>query len=306
MPIELPNLDDRKFAELVEEGKRLIPGFAPSWTDHNPSDPGITFVELFASVAEALMYRINRISAPNKRAFLRLLAPDRALTPGYTIDQELSAAIRELRVEERAVTAADYERLCLLIDGVARARCLPRCNLQVSTADALGHLSVMILAAPGAPVAPVLAAVKADLELRSLLTTRLHVVAPSQLRVGVNLKVWIDADQLKDVVRQRVLATLTTYFDPYTGGPGGQGWPFGGTIYRSHLFAMLDQVEGVDYLELRSGTDDVFTVDTAAGNRRVLAGSSWVGVGLAANDLVSFAPERSTIDCQETRLSIPS
>ena len=30
----------------------LIPRYAPGWTDHNPSDLGITLIELFAWLAE--------------------------------------------------------------------------------------------------------------------------------------------------------------------------------------------------------------------------------------------------------------
>jgi hypothetical protein len=42
MPIPLPNLDDRRWADLVEEGRALIPLYASEdWTDHNVHDPGI-------------------------------------------------------------------------------------------------------------------------------------------------------------------------------------------------------------------------------------------------------------------------
>ena len=54
MPIRLPNLDDRRYAELVEEALELIPVHAPQWTNHNPSDPGIMLVELFAYLTEML------------------------------------------------------------------------------------------------------------------------------------------------------------------------------------------------------------------------------------------------------------
>ena len=73
MPIPLPNLDDRAFDDLVAEGQRLIPGPAPSWTDHNPSDPGIAFIELFAYVTEMLLYRADRVGEANKQAFVKLL-----------------------------------------------------------------------------------------------------------------------------------------------------------------------------------------------------------------------------------------
>jgi hypothetical protein len=306
MPIDLPNLDDRTFADLVDEGRRLIPGFAPSWTDHNASDPGITFLELFASVAETLMYRVNRISEPNKRAFLHLLAPNRVLTPGWTVDQELSAAIRELRIEERAVTTADFERLCLRVPGVARAHCLPRRNLEISLAEALGHISILILCSTGVTAATVLSAVETDLQHRTLLTTKVHVLQPAALRVGVKLKLLIDADQLSDVVQARVVAALSDFFDPFTGGTDHQGWPFGEPIYRSDVYALLERVEGVDYVDSPGTTEDLFTIDAAAGDRRINSGTDWVGLSLAPGELVAFAVGQSTIDCQTNKLDIPT
>src|SRR5690349_4133941 len=52
MPLPLPNLDDRSYTDLVEEARRLIPTYAPEWTNHNPSDPGIMLIELFAYLTE--------------------------------------------------------------------------------------------------------------------------------------------------------------------------------------------------------------------------------------------------------------
>src|SRR5437867_1142583 len=46
MPLQAPNLDDRRFADLLSEAKTLIPRYTPEWTDHNESDPGIALLEL--------------------------------------------------------------------------------------------------------------------------------------------------------------------------------------------------------------------------------------------------------------------
>ena len=73
MPIPLPNLDDRRWADLVEEGRALIPLYAPEWTDHNASDPGITLMEMFAWIAEMDIYEINRIPKRHTRKFLELV-----------------------------------------------------------------------------------------------------------------------------------------------------------------------------------------------------------------------------------------
>jgi hypothetical protein len=71
MPIPLPKLDNRKWSELAAEGRALLPRKAPSWTDHNIHDPGITAMELFAWLAENLLFRLDRISPAAIRSFLR-------------------------------------------------------------------------------------------------------------------------------------------------------------------------------------------------------------------------------------------
>jgi hypothetical protein len=114
MPLELPNLDDRRYKDLVEEGRSLIPTYAPEWTNHNPSDPGITLIELFAYLTEMMNYRLNRVTVENKTAFLKLLKgpdwqPDEA-TVEY-VNDEIRNAVQELRRPGRAITCDDFESL---------------------------------------------------------------------------------------------------------------------------------------------------------------------------------------------------
>ncbi len=66
-------LDDKSFATLVEEATRLIPRETRAWTDHNRHDPGITFIELFAWLAEMQQYYLNQIGPANYLKFLKLL-----------------------------------------------------------------------------------------------------------------------------------------------------------------------------------------------------------------------------------------
>lgn len=73
MPLPLPSLDKRTFTELVAEGRSLIPQLAPTWTDHNAHDPGITLMELLAWLVEQDSYRLDRIPDAQYRAFLRLV-----------------------------------------------------------------------------------------------------------------------------------------------------------------------------------------------------------------------------------------
>jgi predicted phage baseplate assembly protein len=55
------NLDDRKFQDLVDEAKRMIPQLCPEWTNHNLSDPGVALIELFAWMTETMLYRLNQV-----------------------------------------------------------------------------------------------------------------------------------------------------------------------------------------------------------------------------------------------------
>jgi Baseplate J-like protein len=73
MPLPLPDLDDRRWADLVEEGRALIPLHAPEWTDHNLHDPGITLIELLAWVTEMDVYQLNRVPDRHRRKFLALV-----------------------------------------------------------------------------------------------------------------------------------------------------------------------------------------------------------------------------------------
>jgi len=67
------NLDDRSFKDLVEECILRIPRYCPEWTNHNPGDPGITLIELFAWLTDQMLLRFNQVPRRNYVAFLELL-----------------------------------------------------------------------------------------------------------------------------------------------------------------------------------------------------------------------------------------
>jgi predicted phage baseplate assembly protein len=79
MPLQAPNLDDRRFADLFSEARALISRYAPEWTDHNESDPGITLLELDAWLHETILYRLNQLPERTYIKFLQLLGIE--LTP---------------------------------------------------------------------------------------------------------------------------------------------------------------------------------------------------------------------------------
>lgn len=73
MPLTMPNLDDRRYQELLDEALARVPVYTPEWTNFNKSDPGVTLIEVFAFMTESLLYRANQIPERNRKKFLKLL-----------------------------------------------------------------------------------------------------------------------------------------------------------------------------------------------------------------------------------------
>jgi hypothetical protein len=166
MPIPLPDLDDRSYAELTARARALIPALAPEWTNLNPSDPGITLVELLAWLTEMLLYQVNQIPDASTDKFLKLINGSDWPPEPMSLDAAIRQTVLGLREPYRAVTAEDYEWLTLhawpateeaerLPGGgkIARVRCVPRRDLSAADpeerrAPAPAHVSLVVLPEP--------------------------------------------------------------------------------------------------------------------------------------------------------------
>ncbi|WP_042163902.1 putative baseplate assembly protein [Paenibacillus gorillae] len=93
-------LDDRTYADIVDQSRRMIPKRVPEWTDENAHDPGITFLELFAWLTEMQRYYISRVPDKSRVKFLDLLG----VKP-----RDASAAVAEI-----------------CFDGISRKTVIPR------------------------------------------------------------------------------------------------------------------------------------------------------------------------------------
>lgn len=309
MPVPMPNLDDRSFDDLVEEGKRLLTSLAPSWTDHNPSDPGISLIELFAFLTEMFLYRADRVSEANKQAFVKLLRGDPDYTIQEPIREEIRRAVLDLRNELRAVTPGDFKILSESLPGVGRAHCLPRRNVESSPLnDAPAHVSVLILpreTSAGQPPVPsdeLRELVRKNLIPRCLLTTRLHVAAPNYLKVAVNIVACVFADQNEDTIKTKIAGVLAAYFHPLSGGIDGRGWPFGEPIYLSDLYAVLDGIEGVDYVKPKGQQSELTGIPPG---REILAGTKTIGLRPEPHELIWFDQDNSHITVERQIVLIP-
>jgi hypothetical protein len=264
MPIPLPNLDDRSFADLVEEMRALIPRYAPEWTDHNLSDQGIMLIELFAYLTEALIYRLNRIPEASEKRFLELLGVKNI----YDLDIDLARkqAIDALRNPWRAITAADIEQLIIQIypqtqDGgcrIARVKCFPQRDLTPGNEKyhSPGHLSVVIVLdyrneEKRSCKDNILKSVFDFLEERRLICCRYHVVAPQYRDFSIEARVLRIPRFLERQVEKNIGEKLKDFFHPLRGGPepDKKGWPFGRAVYISEVYQVIEDTSGVDHVE---------------------------------------------------------
>jgi hypothetical protein len=260
MPLTLPNLDDLRWEDLVEEGRSLIPAYAPEWTNHNPSDPGITLIELLAYTSERLMYQTNRITTEHMREFLELIRGKKieCLTQ-HELTAEKREIVRDLRDSIRAVTAEDFETLASGVEGMnagetnGRAICVLSSNLEsddpaARVADRPGHVTLIIIPArkPHVPSIELRMQVKRKLEPARLLTTRIHVVGPHYVNLGIRLTLVLRRGALVDEVRNKALDRIREFFDPLTGWIDKKGWPLGRSVYVSELYQLLGDIEGIE------------------------------------------------------------
>ncbi len=232
MAIPLPDLDDQSYADLTAQAQALIPALDPAWTNYNPSDPGITLVELLAWLTEMLLYQVNQVPPASTEAFLRLLNGPRWVRPdGTSLDDAIRTTILRLRERYRAVTAADFEWLALKTwaggGNIARVHCLPRCDLEASDpaaryADAPAHVSLVVVPASGGD-----STLNADLlkflNLRRTLTTRIHVVGPTYLPVQISANLALREDAVAQTALDDARQALLDYYDPLKGGPAQDG-----------------------------------------------------------------------------------
>jgi len=263
VPLPLPSLDDRTFDQLLAEGRALIPRYSAAWTNHNPSDPGITLVELFAYVTEAALYQLDQVPAASVEQFLRLLGATRERTGGEAepLEQALARALAALVGPTRAVTAADFDilaRAAAARMGTPLARTAFTLHRDVACAPPdhpeQAPSAALIIVVPDEPDTPrpvpsaaLIRALLGALRERCPLATRVQVVGPEYVRVGVDVAVVrrTGSGLQPAVVEQAVRAFL----DPLRGGTEGAGWPFGRPVYYSELFQRLESLAPVDHVE---------------------------------------------------------
>jgi predicted phage baseplate assembly protein len=146
MPLDAPNLDDRRFADLVDEAVRLIPRFAPEWTDRSDSDPGIAITKLFAWMTELTLYRINQVPERAYIKFLQMVGIERRPAAAARTQLQFTPARSDISgvwvPEGTAVAAADDGNGPVQFETVAALNVLGTPLIALQSWDGFSHVQV--------------------------------------------------------------------------------------------------------------------------------------------------------------------
>ena len=176
---------------------------------------------------------------------------------GETVEEAKIRGPISLRTLGRAVTTEDYEQLAReAAPEAARVRAVA-----ATGEDDAGGVRVLLVPAAAEdeagrlpfeeliPPEEMLAAVAAYLDRRRCIGARVVVEPPAYQGVTVvavlRPRSWVDPARLQAAAGRE----LYRYLHPLTGGPDGQGWPFGRPVHMGEIFSVLQQVHGTELVE---------------------------------------------------------
>ncbi len=182
--------------------------------------------------------------------------PGRGGVDGEDIENAKVRGPIRLRARGRAVTTEDFEQLAReAAPEVARVRA-------VAAGDGADAGSVRVLVVPAAvsdqgrirfeqlvPSEDTLQAITDRLEESRVIGTRANVEPPVYRGITVVAKLKPRSRVNPSRLQEEALEALYAYFHPITGGPDGNGWPFGRPINVGEVFSVLQGLPGTEIVE---------------------------------------------------------
>ncbi|MGB9939414.1 putative baseplate assembly protein [Methanosarcina sp.] len=170
-------------------------------------------------------------------------------------DQEnLESAIRRgpraLKNGGRAVTIEDFE--CLSYEAsqyVAKAKCYAD-----KKEDNMYPIKVLIVPKSEEetpyPETGFINLIEEYLKERALITIsdKISVQSPNYEKVDVDIFFKRISSAQSDIVENRIRERVKRFLHPLKGGQHGEGWDFGQSIFTSEIAAVVEELEGVDYV----------------------------------------------------------
>ena len=255
MPIQLPNLDDRNYDQLVKETEGLIARYFPEYTDVGPADPAVAVNELFCYFFDIVSYQINRVTPETRRNFASLLGIPKDYD--HPPEESIGLALAKLSRQNRAVTSADIEAIVIevsktiCVEPVQRVRVLPGERVRVYVLQ---------------PDISKTSSKKRQQQLQrqqdlQRLYDYLRLCGPIGTNFSVENTPYLNASISAEVVKRRdstitndamstaIQKRIETFLDPLLGGSAGKGMEYGQPLTRGDIYELIEGMPGVDHVK---------------------------------------------------------
>ena len=177
-----------------------------------------------------------------------------------TLEAAMMRAPAMLRSRERAVTESDFEFLALqaLPAAIGRVKCLQPLPAEAGRIIP-GQVYVLVIPRVNNPEGYInpeqlnlrqedVTSLSAYLDERRLLTVYLDIRSPAYHWVAVKVKLHAAPGVDQALIRKVVLSRLYRFLNPLTGGPSGNGWPFGRHLFSSDVYQCLQGLPNVQFV----------------------------------------------------------
>jgi len=291
MPIQLPDLAVKSYKDILDETISSIPKYTDRWTNHNPSDPGITILELLAWITETTLYRSNRINKEAYVNFLRLVAgtsgPEAVNNllndPAVDISRKeilgllkeiengsekpvtemKAAALKFLSSRYRAVTEDDFMELAIESCYSSEAKVRRAIVRKVRNEE---KIEIVIISDKPERYDDLIGIVSNYLAPRVLIGTIFEVVEPAYTKVNIGIRIICQSYSKSGKVRENVRSRVISHLDHLTGGPEKTGWPYGRPVTIYELTQIVEETEGVKLAEsVKFDNDDTLKIKPIEG-----------------------------------------
>ena len=228
MPLNVPRLDDRTYADLVREGLELIPGSAPGWTNHDAPTRGSRcwsssrISRRSTCIASIECRRRTRRSFSNcsLRSIVEPLTTGSCTAPSSRCACRRAPSARPTSSSWRCTRSRRWRRTRIGEEGgsarVSRVHCFGRRNFEAAPAaerqrDRPGHTTVVFVPdhprLPETALTAIAQAIRNTLKPRRLLTSRVHIVSPRYIDIALRIRAAIAASRAPTIeakIRQEV------------------------------------------------------------------------------------------------------
>jgi len=175
-----------------------------------------------------------------------------------TVNEAILRIRKDLKKPYKAVTTKDFEYLARETPGLRIVRASAYVDEKTNTVNVIVVPYSNTEKRP-MPSSGFMQTVFEHLNQHRLLTTKINVVGPNYVSISVSASIRIKERHAPEIVRKQAIDALNKFLSPVS---KVKSWPLGRSVYKSDIYSILEDVEGIEGVESLSiyekGKKDTF------------------------------------------------